>query len=430
MSRDPDEPRLPKRAGPKTGPKRPAAPPSPGSIREGDETFQPAVSKPMPAKAASKPKRRADDLDSALPETGGPGRLERFVFGSISTAHLAKFCRQFAAYQEAGVDLLKSLTSLERQFARTALGPVLGRLQLAVRRGDALSEAMSREQQVFDSLFLSMVRVAEARGGIPETLRMLANHYEARQRLMRQARSAMIYPVVVLSIASLVIGLLTVFVLPKMLEMMQEMSNKGPASFPLPTRILIGFSAFMQHYGWWAVPLALVGSVFFLLRAYRTPAGKSAIDELCLYIPVLGSLLRKIDTTRFARTLSTLLEAGVDMGTSLDLTADVLHLTPFRRVVRGARVNVVEGSELSDALNASRRFSPDVIAIIGTGEETGKMPETLAKLADDYEEQVTYMVKNLGSLIQPLLMVVLGGFVLFVVVSFVMAYVTMLSNLM
>ena len=186
----------------------------------------------------------------------------------------------------------------------------------------------------------------------------------------------------------------------------------------------------MQHYGWWAVPLALVGSVFVLLRAYRTPAGKSAIDELCLYIPVLGSLLRKIDTTRFARTLSTLLEAGVDLGTSLDLTADVLHLTPFRRVVRGARVNVVEGSELSDALNASRRFSPDVIAIIGTGEDTGKMPESLAKLADDYEEQVTYMVKNLGSLIQPLLMVVLGGFVLFVVVSFVMAYVTMLGSLM
>jgi type II secretory pathway component PulF len=430
MSRDPDEPRHPKRAGPKPGPKRPAAPPHTGSIREGDETFQPAAPKPARAAPSSKPKRRADDLDSPLPESGGPGRLERLVFGSISTAHLAKFCRQFAAYQEAGVDLLKSLTSLERQFARTALGPVLGRLQLAVRRGDALSEAMSREQRAFDSLFLSMIRVAEARGGVPETLRMLADHYEARQRLMRQARSAMIYPVVVLSIASLVIGLLTVFVLPKMLEMMQEMSNKGSASFPLPTRILIGLSAFMQHYGWWAVPLALVGSVFVLLRAYRTPVGKSAIDEFCLYIPVLGALLRKIDTTRFARTLSTLLEAGVDLGTSLDLTADVLHLTPFRRVVRGARVNVAEGSELSDALHASRRFSPDVIAIIGTGEDTGKMPESLAKLADDYEEQVTYMVKNLGSLIQPLLMVVLGGFVLFVVVSFVMAYVTMLGNLM
>ena len=165
MSREPDEPRLPKRAGPKTGPKRPAAPPSTGSIREGDETFQPASS--QPARAASKPKRRADDLDIALPETGGPGRLERLVFGSISTVHLAKFCRQFAAYQEAGVDLLKSLTSLERQFARTALGPVLGRIQLAVRRGDALSEAMSREQQVFDSLFLSMVRVAEARAAFP-----------------------------------------------------------------------------------------------------------------------------------------------------------------------------------------------------------------------------------------------------------------------
>ncbi len=358
----------------------------------------------------------------------GPSWAERIIFGGVSSGHLMLFCRQAAAYLDAGVDLLKALSSLETQFARTALGPVIGRIQLAVRRGDALAEAMTREPQAFDSLFLSMIRVAEARGGVPETLRRMSRHYEARQRLIRQARSGMIYPVAVLLVAAVVVALLTVFLLPMFAEMLKDIAGRS-ATLPFPSRALMWFNVFIQSMGWWLIPLVVVGGVVLLFQIYKTPAGKKAMDEIVLYVPVLGLLLRKIDTTRFARTLSALLGAGVDVGTSLDLTADVMQLSPFRRAVRASRAVVLEGGELSGALSASRRFGPDVIAIIESGEETGKLPETLDHLADEYEEQVSYMVRNMGQLIQPVLMVLLGGVVLFIILAVMLPYISMVTSL-
>jgi type IV pilus assembly protein PilC len=273
-----------------------------------------------------------------------------------------------------------------------------------------------------------MVRVAEARGGVPETLRQLADHYEARQRLFRQARSAMIYPVIVLTLAGGVIALLTIFVLPMLVAILADMT-RGAVDLPWPTRALIAFSDCVQAIGWWLIPLVVVGGVFGLIWTYRTPVGKAALDEVVLHVPVFGLLLRKIDTTRFARTLSALLDAGVDFDSSLKLTADVMHLAPFRRAVRGTRQAVMEGTELSEALRDSRRFSVDVVEIVATGEETGKLPETLDRLADDYEEQVAHMVRNLGQLVQPLITLGLGGIVFFVVLAFIMAYVSALTSL-
>ena len=408
-----------------TPPRRPKPPRDPDRIRpdppdppgEGASTFR-----PTPRKASRAPKE-------PIEVSGGPNWAERLFFGSVGTAHLATFCRQAASYLDAGVDLRKSLASLQTQFARTALGPVLGRVHASINRGDDLAEAFAREPRAFDPLFLSMIRVAEARGGVPETLRQMADHYDARLRLVRQARSAMIYPAIVLIVAAGVVALLTLFVLPVFVSLLEDMTRGGPADLPLPTRALMGFSRFIQGQGWWAVPLALVGASFALIRSYRTTTGKAAMDEAALYLPVFGKLLRKLDTTRFARTLSALLEAGVDIGTSMDLTADVVRLVPFRRALQGARASVMEGAELGQALQASGRFDHDVIAIVDSGEETGKLPESLARLADDYEEQVALMVKNLGSLIQPLIVIGLGGLVLFIILAVLLPYIAMISSL-
>jgi type IV pilus assembly protein PilC len=397
----------------------------PAPIDQAPTTWKPAAgARPGAAKKApDKPSREPK------PEAGGPNWFERILFGRVSTKHLATFSRQFAAYLQAGVDLIRSLDSLEKQFSRTALGPVIGRLGLSVRRGEALAEAMAKEPQAFDTLFLSMIRVAEARGGVPETLRRMGEHYEARDRLIRQGRSAMIYPVIVLTLAFGVGMLLTIFVLPALVGMMEDGLGGRRTDLPMTTQILIGFSRFVGAMGWWLIPLVVFGTVFGLVWAYRTKGGKAFLDELALYIPVLGKLLRKIDTARFARTLSALLGAGVDYGESLDLTADVLHLIPFRRAVRRSRSAVVEGHDLSESLGDTGRFGPDVIAIISSGEETGKLPESLEHLADDYEEQVEYMVKNLASLIQPILLLGIGGVVFFIVLAFVMAYASMISRL-
>src|SRR5262249_5323963 len=185
----------------------------------------------------------------------------------------------------------------------------MGRMLLTVRRGDSLAEAMAREPQAFDSLFLSMIRVAEARGGVPETLRMLSHHYEARQNLIRQARSAMIYPLAVLFVAGCVVALITVWLLPMFISLLKDIA--GRATLPLPSRVLMAFSDLVQTLGWWLVPLLLIVGPLFVFRIYRTGAGKRVMDELALWVPVLGMLLRKLDTTRFARTLASLLGAGV-----------------------------------------------------------------------------------------------------------------------
>ncbi len=418
MEQDPDLPDPPRAPFPPAG-----RPKSPRPVGTGDETN---AWRPNPRRSsASHPSDRGPADPPARVVGGGPSWAERIFFGGVSSGHLMLFCRQAAAYLDAGVDLLKALSSLETQFARTALGPVIGRIQVAVRRGDALADAMAREPEAFDSLFLSMIRVAEARGGIPETLRRMSRHYEARQRLIRQARSGMIYPVAVLLVAAVVVGILSVFVLPMFAEMLRDMGG----DLPFVSRALMAFSDFVQWMGWWLIPLVVVGGIFLLFRIYRTQAGKAAMDEVALYIPVLGLLLRKIDTTRFARTLSALLGSGVDVGTSLDLTAGVMQLTPFRRAVQASRVVVLEGGELSEALSASRRFGPDVIAIIESGEETGKLPETLDHLADDYEEQVAYMVRNVGQLLQPVIMVFLGAVVLFIILAVILPYISMITTL-
>jgi type IV pilus assembly protein PilC len=423
MSRDDEEAVPPKRP-------RPRPEVSRSSLSEGQNTFQPAARKPASSKAKKTSAPNVWNTPETKPVVGGPNWLERIMFGSVSSGHLATFCGQFARYQDAGVDLLRSLSSLQKQFSKSALGPVIARLETAVRSGESLASAMAREPQAFDNLALSMMRVAEARGGEPETLRGLSRHYESRQRMIRQARSAMIYPTIVLIIATSVVMLMTIFVIPKMVEFIADSMRGKAVELPWPTQVLMAISKFMTGQGWWLVPLVFVGAIFGTLWAYRTGPGKALIDSLSLYVPVLGKIRKKIETTRFARTLGALLNAGVDVGTSLELTSGVLGLASFRRALRGVKTEVMQGTELSEAIDETRCFSSDVVAIIGSGEETGKLPESLDKIADDYEEQVDYMLRNLGNLIQPLLMVVMGGIVLFIVLGVIMAYLQMLTSAM
>jgi type IV pilus assembly protein PilC len=286
---------------------------------------------------------------------------------------------------------------------------------------------MAREPRAFGPMFLSMIKVAETRGGVPETLKMLAQHYEARQRLIRQARSAMIYPIIVITVASAVVALISIFLLPVFARTLKDMF--GNRELPLPSQVLMAFSAFVQHIGWWLIPAAMIGTPFLLFHLYKTPAGKGIMDRLVLATPVFGSLCRKLDTSRFARTLSVLLDAGVDVGNSIDLTANVLVMTPIRRAVRAIRPQIIAGRELSEVLDDTRQFEPDVISVIASGEETGKLPESLAHLADDYDEQVSMMVANLGHLVQPLIMVLMGAIVLFIILAVFLPIIQMITSL-
>jgi type II secretory pathway component PulF len=311
----------------------------------------------------------------------------------------------------------------------TALAPVLERLRAAVREGQSIGDAAAREPQAFDRLFLSLVRVGEERGGLPEMLKRLARLYEARERMSRQARSALIYPTIVVIVTIAVGALLTMFVLPALVSILRDLSRNRNVELPAPTRLLISISDFMQAVGWWLVPAASVVGVLLLRRWYRTPAGKAALDRLLLRVPVVGRLVSLIDSARFARTLGDLMGAGVGVDRSLRLTSEVVEFVPYREAVESVRRAVKQGSEWAPAVRGTGRFEPDLAAFIETGEETGNLPETLRKAADDYEDRIESMIKNLGALVQPLITIVLGGIVGFVLIAFVMAYVSILLSI-
>ncbi len=410
---------------------------APGGADEGYSTFRPnpvgsaRPENPKRAKPATLKTGRSRPFEGhaggfEVP-AGGPTLWERIFFGRVSTGQLAQFCRQFATYLAAGVDFMRAISSLQKQFSGTALGPILGRVQVSIQRGSTLEEALSREPQAFGPMFLNMIKVAEARGGVPETLRMLSHHYESRQRLIRQARSAMIYPVIVLAIATIVVAVVTIFLLPRFAAMLKDIA--GNLQLPLASRILMGISAFVQWIGWWLIPLVLIATPFALLRCYKTKGGKAIMDRIALRLPVFGKLCRMLDITRFARTLSVLLDAGVDVGNSIDLTADVMVMTPMRQAVRSARPQIIAGRELSEILDRTRQFTPDVIAVINSGEETGKLPESLAHLADDYDEQVSVMVASLSHLVQPIMIILLGGIVFFIILAVFMPIIQMITSL-
>ena len=322
-----------------------------------------------------------------------------------------------------------ALESLRRQYEWTALGPVIGRLQLAVRRGQSLTDAMSREPAAFDHYFLSMMRVGEVRGSVPETLRLLSIEYDSRQRMVRQTQSALIYPAFVILVSVTVSALLTILVLPPLVDIMREVIREKRLELPGPTRLLIHISDFIVAGGWWGIPMTIVGSVVLLVGAYRLERGKAVLDEVLMRLPIVGQLLWKIDTTRFCRTLSTLLDAGVDIRSSLELTSDTLLLDPMRRAVLKARDAIIQGESLSASIELTGRFPADIPALMNSGEETGRLPDMMLTMADQYEEQVEFIVRNLGTLLQPVITVAVGGVVFFIAVAFFMGYAEVLAHL-
>jgi type II secretory pathway component PulF len=397
------------------------------SIDERQEEAEAFIVVPLPLREPPQPTRRTSQEPAA---TIGTARWYQWqVFGRIKTTQLVNFCRQFANYLDAGVNLNRALEGLRRQYERSALGPVIGRLQLAIRRGETLTDAMSRDSKVFDPFFLSMMRVAEIRGAVPETLRMLSIQLDNRQRLIRQTKSALIYPAFVVFLSIAVAALLTILILPTLVGVMEDLVRKKNVRLPWPTRFLMDLSDFIVRLGWWAIPAVLFGTAFGLIGMYRIERGKAVLDEVILVLPVIGGLVRWIDTTRFARTLASLLEAGVDIGSSLVLTGDTLLLIPLRRAVLRAREGILEGEPLSLSVGATNRFPTDLVAIMNSAEETGRLPEMLVMVADEYEEKVEFTVKNLGSFLQPVVILIVGGMVGFIAIAFLMGYTTIIADL-
>jgi len=329
-------------------------------------------------------------------------RLPVFKKG-VKTRDVVIFTRQFATMINAGLPLVQSLTILAQQTENKTLKEVTKAVVYDVEAGNTLADALGKHPKAFTDLYVNMVAAGEAGGILDTILLRLATFLEKNDALVRKVKGAMVYPAVIISVAIIAIAVLLVFVIPTFSSMFASVNME----LPLPTRVVIGASKVLTRY-WWMVLLGLAAVVFALRSYYATPNGKKAIDGLLLKAPVVGDLLRKSAVSRFTRTLGTLISSGVSILDGLEITAKTAGNRVIHDAVMQSRQSIAGGETIAGPLQSSGVFPPMVISMISVGEQTGGLDEMLTKIADFYDSEVDVAVSALLSLMEPIMIVVLG----------------------
>jgi type IV pilus assembly protein PilC len=323
--------------------------------------------------------------------------------GRIKTRDIVIFTRQFSTMINAGLPLVQALDILSRQSENAALREVTRQVVYDVESGNTVADALRKHPKAFTELYVNMVAAGEA-GGILDTILMrLATFLEKNDALVGKVKSAMVYPIVIMSVAAIAIVVLLIFVIPTFESMFASVNM----ALPLPTRVVIAMSKFLQGY-WWALAGAIVALVMMTKRYYKTPSGQLQIDGLMLKLPVLGDMLRKSAVSRFTRTLGTLVSSGVSILDGLEITAKTAGNRVIHDAIMESRASIAGGDTIAAPLQKSNVFPPMVISMIAVGEQTGGLDEMLTKIADFYDTEVDTAVSGLLSLMEPVMIVVLG----------------------
>ena len=326
------------------------------------------------------------------------------TFGTgITTRDIVIFTRQFATMINSGLPLVQSLDILAEQTENGALRKTISDVLYDVESGHTLADAMGKHPKVFTELFVNMVAAGEAGGILDTILLRLATFLEKNDALNRKIKGAMIYPAVIFSVAAGAIVILLIFVIPTF----QTMFDSAGIPLPLPTRIVIYMSAFLNSY-WWAMGAGIIGFVFGLRQFYQTDRGELTMDRLLLALPILGDLQRKTAVARFTRTLGTLVAAGVSILEGLEITAKTAGNRVIHDAVMNSRASIAGGETIAGPLKESGVFPPMVVQMINVGEQTGGLDEMLSKIADFYDDEVDTAVDALLAAMEPIMIVVLG----------------------
>jgi type IV pilus assembly protein PilC len=326
--------------------------------------------------------------------------------GSVKTNDLAIFTRQFATMINAGLPIVQCLDTLAKQVTKERFRETIQQVTRDVESGSTLAEAMGKHRSVYPDLYISMVEAGESGGILDVVLQRLAVFLEKLDALKRKVKTAMIYPTVVLSVMVLASVFLLVFVIPTFAKMFSDFGG----TLPLPTRIVMGMSAFLRSR--WYLLAGAAGIAAYAIRRYRaTEKGRLKIDTLLLRTPAIGEILRKSAVARFTRTLGTLISSGVPILDGLGITARTAGNMVVHNAVMQTRVSIREGQTIAEPLRASGVFPPMVVQMIAIGEETGALDEMLEKIADFYEQEVDSAVEGLTSIIEPVMIVLMGGMV-------------------
>ncbi|HSE43922.1 MAG TPA: type II secretion system F family protein [Gemmatimonadales bacterium] len=321
----------------------------------------------------------------------------------VATRDIVIFTRQFATMINAGLPLVQSLDILAKQTENPALAEVTRQVVYDVESGHTLADAFSKHPKAFTDLYVNMVAAGEAGGILDTILLRLATFLEKNDALMRKVKGAMVYPGVIFTVAAVAVAVLLIFVIPTF----QAMFASVNLELPLPTRIVIGASQLLINY-WWVI-LAVIGLIIFgIRRYYATDDGRKRIDQMLLNAPVLGDMLRKSAVSRFTRTLGTLISSGVSILDGLEITAKTAGNRVIHDAVMASRQSIAGGETIAAPLEKSKVFPPMVISMIAVGEQTGGLDEMLSKIADFYDDEVDVAVSALLSLMEPIMIVVLG----------------------
>ena len=325
----------------------------------------------------------------------------------VKPKSLQIFSRQFATMIEAGMNVVAALAVLEPQTPDAALARVIGVLREDVESGQLLSEAMAKHPKVFSRLFVAMIEAGEAAGILDVVLDRVALQIEKEQKLKRRVKSAMIYPSITLAFACVAVSAMLLFVVPVFVTMFAQLHGK----LPTLTLGVLAVSGVLRHYAYIVFPaIALLG--YGVVRVKKTEAGRRLWDRTRLRIPMrIGDTIRKITIARFARTLSTLVAAGVDIITALEITGQASGSYVFEQALLGVRQRVHEGSSIAQPLIENSQFPPMVSQMVRIGEETGEMEKMLKKVAEFYEDEVEASIEGLTSIIEPVMMILVGAMI-------------------
>ena len=325
--------------------------------------------------------------------------------GRVKGKDIVLFSRQFATMVNAGLSLIRSLTVLTQQVENKALAEILGQVKGSVEQGMSLSGAMENHPKVFSDLYVAMVKAGEVGGVLDETLDRLADILEANLALKSKIKAAMAYPAVVGVLIVGVTGAMIVFVVPVFTNLYNDLGSG--AALPLPTQVLVGISVALTQF-WYLVFGSLVGGIFGFRRWKSTDSGRNVWDAIKLKIPVFGTLAHKTALSRFSRTLAVLSRTGVPILQAIDIVSDTAGSRVMSKALEDVKASVRQGEALADPLNRHPIFPPMVVQMMTVGEETGALDDMLEKVAQFYDREVDATVSALTSLIEPILIVVMG----------------------
>lgn len=342
----------------------------------------------------------------------GSAAQGRMFSGKVSVRDTAMMTRQLASLIKANIQLVEALGAMVEQSEHPVIKLTLSQVKQDVNEGASLSRAMAKHPRVFDNIFVNMISAGEASGTLSLVMLRLADLKEAQMRLRSKIVSGMTYPALMLVVATVLMLAIFTFVLPQLKTVFESMGKKMP---PM-TVFLMTTSDILVSY-WYIILSALVASIVFFFKWKKSPLGLPAWDAMQLKFPIFGPLIRMIGVTRFTSTMATLLAAGVPILNAMTIARNLVGNTLLANAIESARENITEGQSIAGPLGKSGQFPPLVIHMISIGEKTGELPAMLKNVAETYEEQINAKIEGLTSLLEPLMIIGMGGMVGFIVLS-------------